>query len=115
MTQNVRSMSLKGCSPKNLQAVPISVSIEILRFVLAGPPHPNALRVYLNWLLSREGQLAFSKATVVPSLRLDVPRDHLPDKGPPRDDANRPSLSKEEFVTVRREVNDFLRSLNLTR
>ncbi|HLG70494.1 MAG TPA: extracellular solute-binding protein [Chloroflexota bacterium] len=41
------------------------------------PPHPNATRVYLNWLLSREGQTAISKAANLPSLRQDVPVEGL--------------------------------------
>ncbi len=40
-------------------------------------PHPNAARVYINWLMSKEGQTAFSKATRIPSLRLDVPSEHI--------------------------------------
>lgn len=39
--------------------------------------HPNAARLYLNWLLSKEGQTEFSKGSGRPSLRLDVPRDHV--------------------------------------
>jgi len=39
--------------------------------------HPNAAKVYINWLLSKEGQTAFSKATNRPSWRVDVPTDHL--------------------------------------
>jgi iron(III) transport system substrate-binding protein len=45
--------------------------------VLNQPPHPNALKVYLNWLLGPEGQLAFSKSTGFASYRRDVPRDHV--------------------------------------
>jgi len=45
--------------------------------VAANPPHPNATKVYLNHLLSAEGQLAWSKTTGFPSLRRDVPTDHL--------------------------------------
>jgi ABC-type Fe3+ transport system substrate-binding protein len=40
-------------------------------------PHPNAARVYINWLMSKEGQTSFSKATGIPSLRIDVPSDHI--------------------------------------
>ncbi|HLY64457.1 MAG TPA: extracellular solute-binding protein [Chloroflexota bacterium] len=35
-------------------------------------PHPNAAKVYINWLLSQEGGASFSKAAGVPSLRTDV-------------------------------------------
>ncbi len=41
-------------------------------------PHPNAAKVYINWLLSKEGQIPFVKATGYISKRLDVPTDHAP-------------------------------------
>lgn len=40
-------------------------------------PHPNAARVLVNWLLSKEGQTILSRATGIASRRLDVPTDHL--------------------------------------
>lgn len=40
-------------------------------------PHPNAQKVFLNWLLTKEGQLTYSKAMDQASRRLDVPVDHL--------------------------------------
>jgi iron(III) transport system substrate-binding protein len=44
------------------------------------PPHPNAARVFVNWLLSREGQMALQRTTNTSynseeSLRTDVPKD----------------------------------------
>ena len=46
-------------------------------------PHPNAAKVFINWLLSREGQTLFQKVISVPgdarnSRRIDVPKDHIP-------------------------------------
>lgn len=41
-------------------------------------PHPNAAKVFLNWLLTKEGQTINSKALLQQSARLDVPTDHLP-------------------------------------
>jgi iron(III) transport system substrate-binding protein len=41
-------------------------------------PHQNAARVYLNWLLSKEGQEGFAKVNGYISGRLDVPTDHSP-------------------------------------
>jgi iron(III) transport system substrate-binding protein len=46
-------------------------------------PHPNAAKVFINWLLSRDGQALFQKAISVPgdarnSRRVDVPKDHIP-------------------------------------
>ncbi len=40
------------------------------------PPHPNAAKVYINWLLSKEGQTIYARATGYISNRLDVPTDH---------------------------------------
>ena len=44
------------------------------------PPHPNAARVFVNWLLSREGQTALQRVADTPnnseeSLRTDIPKD----------------------------------------
>ena len=46
-------------------------------------PHPNAAKVFVNWLLSREGQTVFQKVMSQPgdsrdSRRIDVPKDHVP-------------------------------------
>ena len=41
------------------------------------PPHPNAATVFLNWVLGKEGQTAWSKAMDHASRRVDVPTDHL--------------------------------------
>lgn len=40
--------------------------------------HPNAARVFINWLLTKEGQTLFSKGEQIQSGRLDVPTDFLP-------------------------------------
>ncbi len=43
-------------------------------------PHPNAARVAINWLLSREGQTAFQKISnpgISNSLRVDIPKDRI--------------------------------------
>ena len=39
------------------------------------PPHPNAAKVFINWLLSREGQIAVQKeGETNDSLRVDIPK-----------------------------------------
>ncbi|MBI4331132.1 MAG: extracellular solute-binding protein [Chloroflexi bacterium] len=40
-------------------------------------PHPNAARVFINWILTREGGTVFSKAMSQPSWRLDVSTEGL--------------------------------------
>jgi iron(III) transport system substrate-binding protein len=39
-------------------------------------PHPNAAKIYINWLLSKEGQTIFARGNGYVSSRLDVPTDH---------------------------------------
>jgi ABC-type Fe3+ transport system substrate-binding protein len=39
-------------------------------------PHPNAAKVYINWLLSKEGQTIYIRASGYVSARLDAPTDH---------------------------------------
>ena len=46
-------------------------------------PHPNAAKLFINWLLSREGQTAYQKATNTPinseeSMRNDIPKEMIP-------------------------------------
>jgi ABC-type glycerol-3-phosphate transport system substrate-binding protein len=43
-------------------------------------PHPNAAKVFVNWLLSREGQVLFQNAFADDfsiSVREDFPKDHV--------------------------------------
>lgn len=45
-----------------------------------GSPHPNAAKVFANWLLSPEGQTAYGKSASASSARKDVP-NFLPEAG----------------------------------
>jgi ABC-type Fe3+ transport system substrate-binding protein len=41
-------------------------------------PHPNAAKVFLNWVLSKEGQTAIQKeGETNDSLRIDIPKDDV--------------------------------------
>ena len=40
--------------------------------VIKNPPHPNATKVFINWLLSKEGQETYQNAIGEPTRRLDV-------------------------------------------
>jgi iron(III) transport system substrate-binding protein len=45
--------------------------------LLKTAPHPNAAKVFLNWILTPEGQTAFQEMTKENSLRIDIPKDGL--------------------------------------
>lgn len=74
-------------------------------------PHPNAAKVYLNHLLSGEGQFEFTKDAGSPSLRLDVPTDHLPIRTVPEKGVKYQLNYKEQYVEIRDEVVDFFKSI----
>jgi len=40
--------------------------------VLKNAPHPHAMRLFLNWFMSREGQEVYTRAMRQPTRRLDV-------------------------------------------
>jgi iron(III) transport system substrate-binding protein len=74
-------------------------------------PHPNAAKVYLNWLLSKEGQTDWSVGSGYPSRRLDVPKDHLDPLKLPKEGVSYQKQYKEEYTRLQDEVNDFVGKL----
>ncbi|MBI2934937.1 MAG: extracellular solute-binding protein [Chloroflexi bacterium] len=66
------------------------------RFISGGPgnlavfnnnPHPNATKLYVNWILSKEGSTVWAQAFQYPVARQDVPKEGLnPDTLPRADD-----------------------------
>jgi ABC-type Fe3+ transport system substrate-binding protein len=49
--------------------------------VVKNPPHPNAAKVFVNWLLGKEGQEVYGKAMVQGTRRLDVSTEWLKESG----------------------------------
>jgi len=76
-------------------------------------PHPNAAAVYINWLLSKDGQTIWSRATQYPSRRVDVPTDHLNATTVPRSEklSSYQQNYKEKIVNMRGEIVAFLRTV----
>jgi ABC-type Fe3+ transport system substrate-binding protein len=79
--------------------------------VVKNPPHPNAVKVYLDYMLSQEGQYEWSKQAGFPSLRRDVPTDHLPRALVPKEGVSYLPTYNERYVRLREEVVAFLRPL----
>lgn len=74
-------------------------------------PHPNAGKVFLNWLLGKEGQLAFSKAMGYVSRRVDVPTDHVPSYWVPQNGVKYWPGYYEEDATMSPEQTKFLKTV----
>jgi ABC-type Fe3+ transport system substrate-binding protein len=72
-------------------------------------PHPNAAKVYINWLLSKEAQTIYARATGYISNRLDVPTDHaapwrVPQAGSIKTYTREAIEKKEELFPILAEV-----------
>jgi len=39
------------------------------------PPHPNAQKLFVNWLLSRDGMSVVQEITKYDTFRVDIPKD----------------------------------------
>ncbi|HTN72327.1 MAG TPA: extracellular solute-binding protein [Methylomirabilota bacterium] len=75
------------------------------------PPHPNALKVYIDYLLSKQGQTEWSKAIGFASLRQDVPRDHVAEHLIPKEGVQYMDSHLERYVNLRNEVVAFLNTV----
>jgi len=75
--------------------------------------HPNAARVWINWLLSKDTQTRWSRAAGFWSRRRDVPTDHLdPALIPDEKKISQYQLNyKEEWVKKRDEIVKYLRTV----
>ncbi len=71
--------------------------------LLKNAPHPNAAKVALNWLLSREGQALFQKTYAAAegaadSRRIDIPKDEVRSEFRRRDGVKYLDMERHEFV-----------------
>jgi iron(III) transport system substrate-binding protein len=66
--------------------------------VLDQAPHPNATKLYVNWLLGRAGQDAWQRETKEPSLRTDLPKDGVTEA--PKPGFEYANSSAEEYARV---------------
>jgi iron(III) transport system substrate-binding protein len=105
-----RGLPLKHLDPAALKEGSYITAGNGTLVVMQNAPHPNALRVYLDYLLSPEGQLAWSKASGFASLRKDVPHDHVLDILVPKEGMPYPEISMERYVRLRNDVVGFIKT-----
>lgn len=65
--------------------------------IMNRPPHPKAAQLYVNWLLSQDGQAAWQAITGEPSCRLNVPAGGAPLRNAPRPGAKYINAGTEEY------------------
>jgi iron(III) transport system substrate-binding protein len=74
-----QGLSVDWFDPRSFkEGAPLSSSNGNLA-LLSNAPHPNATKVAINWLLSREGQAAYQKFQEgADSLRVDISKEEVP-------------------------------------
>jgi iron(III) transport system substrate-binding protein len=106
-----KGLPLKQMDPEALRESTYTTPGNGTVVVIKNTPHPNVTKLFLDYLLSREGQTAWSKASGFPSLRQDVPRDHVKPILIPKDGVRYQDQYSERFVEIRRETVNFLKTV----
>jgi iron(III) transport system substrate-binding protein len=80
-------------------------------------PHPNAAKVGLNWLLSRDAQIAYQRLFTEgndgpDSLRIDIPKDKVPrgNRRPEADPNRYPFVDRAEWMDMT-SIRSFLKDV----
>jgi iron(III) transport system substrate-binding protein len=87
--------------------------------IIKGPPHPNATKVFANWILGKEGQEIFSRTMGQGTRRLDVETQWLKEFGviaakdtlTPDQYPKLENQSEEKVVKVREPAAEFARKI----
>jgi ABC-type glycerol-3-phosphate transport system substrate-binding protein len=82
--------------------VPITGALAVMNQA----PDPNAAKVFVNWFLSREGQVAYQRSRAAnfsgaDSLRVDISKDDVPPESRRRTGGNFLMLNRGEWLDVR--------------
>jgi iron(III) transport system substrate-binding protein len=89
----------KNVVPVDIKEINVSVPGFGAVSLFDKAPHPNAAVLFVNWLLSREGQDAYTSSTIENSRRLDV-APKAPAFAPTRG-VEYTNLQKEDFAPLR--------------
>jgi ABC-type Fe3+ transport system substrate-binding protein len=88
--------------PRLKEGAPSSNASGVIGIV-KNPPHPHATKVFVNWLLSKEGQELYAKVMHQSTRRLDVDTKWLQEYGVR---AAKDVLTVEEYHKVRNHLED---------
>ena len=65
--------------PRRMKEAPVVETAASSFMLMDQPTDPNAAKLFLNWLMSREGQISFQKSQgSCDSARIDIPKDDVP-------------------------------------
>jgi len=65
--------------PRHLKESAVVETAASSLLLMDSPANPNAAKVFINWLLSREGQISFQKSQgSCDCARIDIPKEDVP-------------------------------------
>ena len=88
--------------PTPTEGLPASNGFGIVG-IIKNPPHPNGVKLFVNWLLSKEEQDFYGKVMRASTRRLDVDTKWLVEYGT---QAAKDVLTLEEYNRVRNHLED---------
>ncbi|HEX6513887.1 MAG TPA: extracellular solute-binding protein [Chloroflexota bacterium] len=106
-----KGLPIKVQPAANLTEKPYVTAGTGVLAVPKGAPHPNAAKVYINWLLSPEGQGLWSQSTGVPSFRQDAPHEGVLDAMVPKPGRDYFDTYSEDFARKQNEAGQYVKSL----
>jgi ABC-type Fe3+ transport system substrate-binding protein len=115
--REVRDLIDEGFPVRGVQQLPESPDSLSAQFghlgILDRAPHPNAAKLFVNWLLSREGQQLWEDAQLEVSARNDLddsalPREWLPQPGVDYFDENAWDFTLNVQPSIREDMRNLL-------
>jgi iron(III) transport system substrate-binding protein len=81
LNAKTQGLSIQILDTSNWKEAPGLDAISGAYLLMDKPAHPNAAKILLNWLLSRDGQIALQRdaenAGAIDSLRIDIPKSDV--------------------------------------
>ncbi len=71
--------------------------------MMSKPPHPNAARLFINWMLSKEGHAVYVSSVKLPGARADAPTEGI-DKNIIARPGDKFIIADEQFFFLQRDV-----------
>jgi iron(III) transport system substrate-binding protein len=106
-----KGLPIKAVAAAQLQEKPYETAGNGGLTLIKDGPHPNATRVYVDWLLSAEGQGLWAKSTGTPSYRQDASREGVFDVMVPQPGREYFETQKEDFARHQSEASQYVKTL----
>jgi iron(III) transport system substrate-binding protein len=106
-----KGLPIKAVAAAQLQEKPYETAGNGGLTLMKDAPHPNATRVYVDWLLSAEGQGLWAKSTGTPSYRQDASREGVFDVMVPQPGREYFETQKEDFARHQSEASQYIKTL----